>query len=50
MITGLFLFPYFGKNSCLGQSARGLFVGLFESCFCSHEMTHLALIVSVLRS
>jgi hypothetical protein len=25
-------------------------VGLFESCFCSHELTHLSLIVSILRS
>jgi len=25
-------------------------VGLFESRFCSHELTHLSLIVSFLRS
>ena len=50
MITELFLFPHIGKNTPLEQSARGLFVGLFERCFCPHELTHLALIVSVLRS
>jgi len=25
-------------------------VGLFENCFCSHELTRLSLIVSFLRS
>ena len=38
------------KNSGFRQFSRGLFVGLFESRFCSHELTHLSLIVSFLRS
>ena len=45
-----FFFPASAKNSGFRQSSRGLFVGLFESCFCSHELTHLSLIVSILRS
>ena len=45
-----FFFSASAKNSGFKQFSRGLFVGLFESCFCSHELTHLSLIVSFLRS
>jgi hypothetical protein len=45
-----FFFSTSAKNSSFRQFSRGLFVGLFESCFCSHELTLLSLIVSFLRS
>jgi hypothetical protein len=45
-----FFFSASAKNSGFRQSLRGLFMGLFESRFCSHELTHLSLIVSILRS
>ncbi|WP_204370615.1 hypothetical protein, partial [Bacteroides fragilis] len=44
-----FFFSALAKNSSFRQFSRGLFVGLFESCFCSHELTLLSLIVSFLR-
>jgi len=45
-----FFFSTSARNSVLKQFSRGLFVGLFENSFCSHELTHLSLIVSFLRS
>ncbi|MDC2010405.1 hypothetical protein PO014_21475, partial [Bacteroides thetaiotaomicron] len=45
-----FFFSVSAKNRGLKQFSRGLFVGLLKSCFCSHELTHLSLIVSFLRS
>ena len=45
-----FFFSASAKNSGFRQFSRGLSVGLFESRFCSHELAHLSLIVSFLRS
>jgi hypothetical protein len=47
---GFFFFSTSARNSVLKQFSRGLFVGLFENSFCSHELTHLSLIVSFLCS